>query len=68
MSDARLLTPAQVGELWGCSAMTIRRWIASGRLPAVDIATPGAKKTRLRIRETDAIALLENLKLKEDAA
>lgn len=60
-SRVRLLTPAQVGELWGCSEMTIRRWIASGRLKVVDIAPPGTRKPRLRIREVDLDALNEEL-------
>lgn len=41
--------------------MTIRRWIASGRLPVVDIAPPGVKKPRTRIRECDVSALEEEL-------
>lgn len=60
-SEARLLTPEQVGELWGCSHMTVRRWIAAGRLPIVDIAAPGTKRARIRIREQDAIALVDDL-------
>lgn len=57
----RLLTPAQVGELWGVSEKTVRRWIASGQLPIVDIAPPGTRRTRIRIREEDAAALVASL-------
>jgi predicted site-specific integrase-resolvase len=58
---ARLLTPAQAGEIWGCSEWTIRRWVAAGRLPVVDIAPPGVKKPRTRIRESDLAALTDEL-------
>jgi excisionase family DNA binding protein len=58
---ARLLTPAQVGELWGVSEMTVRRWISSGRLPSVDIAPPGCRKPRTRVRENDLLDLVDQL-------
>lgn len=61
MAIERLLTPAQVGELWECSEMTVRRWIASGQLQVVDIAPPGTKKPRLRVREADYKALVDSL-------
>lgn len=62
MSDARLLTPKELADLWGCSTATIRRWIASGQIPVVDIAPPGSKTTKIRIREVDAVALTRRLR------
>lgn len=61
MAIEKLLTITQVGELWDCSEMTVRRWIASGALPVVDIAPPGTKKPRLRVREGDYRAFVESL-------
>lgn len=60
-TSARLLTPGQVGELWGVSEMTVRRWIASGRLPIVNVAPPGCRKPRTRIREDDLLSLVDQL-------
>lgn len=61
-TTGRLFTPAQVGELWGgISAKTVRRHIAAGGLPIVDIAAPGSKKPCTRIRECDAIEYVASL-------
>ena len=59
--SARLLTPGEVAGLWRVSEMTVRRWIASGRLPVVDIAPPGCRKPRSRVRETDLLDLVDQL-------
>ena len=59
--SARLLTPGEVGELWGVSEMSVRRWISSGRLPSVDIAPPGCRKPRTRVREDDLLNLVDQL-------
>ncbi|MEV0618566.1 helix-turn-helix domain-containing protein [Nonomuraea sp. NPDC050404] len=59
--SARLLTPKQVGELWGVSEWTVRRHIASGALPYLNIAPPGCRKPRTRIRESDAVAYIDSL-------
>jgi len=62
IDTGRLLTPAQTGELWGdVSERTVRRHIAAGVLPVVDIAPPGSKKPKIRIREVDAIAYTAGL-------
>jgi len=37
----------------GCSEMHVYRLIAAGELPAVDIAMPGAGRTKTRIRSDD---------------
>lgn len=61
-TTGRLLTPKQVGELWGdVSEWTVRRHIAAGGLPTVDISPPGCKKPRTRIRECDAISYVASL-------
>lgn len=41
------------GLLGGCSLMHVYRLIAAGQLRAVDIATPGAGRSKTRIRSDD---------------
>ena len=41
------------GLLGGCSDMHVYRLIAAGELRAVDIATPGAGRSKTRIRSDD---------------
>jgi hypothetical protein len=36
-----------------CSGMHIRRLIAAGELPAIDISAPGSGRPKLRIRASD---------------
>jgi hypothetical protein len=58
----RLLTAKQCGELWGnVSERTVRRHIAAGELPHLDIAPPGSTRPKIRIREVDAIAYTAGL-------
>ncbi len=40
-------------EILGCSEMHVYRLIAAGELTAVDIATPGAPRSKTRIRSDD---------------
>jgi excisionase family DNA binding protein len=40
-------------EILDCSDMHVYRLIAAGELPAVDIATPGAGRSKTRIRSDD---------------
>lgn len=54
----RLLTPAQVGKHFGVHEDTVRRWVAAGKLRAVDIGT--TKYPRLRIREDDLTQFIED--------
>lgn len=49
------LTPPQIAERYGVSPDTVRRWIESGQLRAVNIASPKAKRLRYRI-EPEALA------------
>lgn len=60
-SSVRLLKPAEMATLWGVSEKTVRRHIAAGDLPVVDIAPPGSRKPCTRIRECDAAAYIERL-------
>ena len=48
-----LLTPAAAAERLDCSDMHIYRLIAAGELPAVDIAQPGARRSKTRVRSDD---------------
>lgn len=43
----------EAAELLGCSSMHIYRLIAAGELRAVDIALPGAGRSKTRVRSDD---------------
>jgi len=46
-------------EILGCLEMHVYRLIAAGELTAVDIATPGAGRSKTRIRSDDLAAYIE---------
>lgn len=53
MSDfSALLTIDEVAEQIGCSRMHVYRLIQAGSLVPVDIAVPGAKRSRYRFTRT----------------
>jgi excisionase family DNA binding protein len=52
-APAALNTIKDTAAHLGCSTMHIYRLIAAGELRAVDIATPGAGRTKTRIRGDD---------------
>jgi excisionase family DNA binding protein len=54
-----LLTPKQAGDQLGASDMHIYRLIESGELAAVDIAQPGSRKSKTRIRSDDLDAYID---------
>ncbi|MER5608256.1 BldC family transcriptional regulator [Micromonospora tulbaghiae] len=54
LTGDKLLTPAEVGELYRVDPKTVSRWGASGRLPC--IRTPGGHR---RFKESQVRALLE---------
>ncbi|WP_431976133.1 helix-turn-helix domain-containing protein [Micromonospora haikouensis] len=56
----RLLKVTEVAALWGVDKQTVYRAIWSGDLPYVDLAKPGARKARLRVRESAAEAYVES--------
>lgn len=51
----QLLTPAQVADMFGVAAQTVRRWTDEGRL--TDVRTPGGQR-RLRPDEVRELAAL----------
>jgi excisionase family DNA binding protein len=48
-----LLTIAAAAARLGCSDMHVYRLIAAGELAAVDIAQPGARRSKTRVRSDD---------------
>jgi excisionase family DNA binding protein len=54
-----LYTPAQAGDRLGASEMHVYRLIAAGQLRAVDISSPGARRTKTRIRSDDLAGYIE---------
>ena len=46
-------------KILGCSEMHVYRLIAAGELPVVDIATPGAGRSKTRIRSDDLANYIE---------
>ncbi|MEV4197066.1 helix-turn-helix domain-containing protein [Micromonospora globbae] len=64
----RLLTVKQVAALWVVDKQTVYRAIWAGDLPYVDLAPPGAKKARLRIRESAAEQYIESRETRGNAA
>ena len=53
-----LRTPKRAAELLECSENHIRRLVASGALTAVDVAQPGARRSKMRIREDHLAAYI----------
>jgi excisionase family DNA binding protein len=58
--DVTLLTPEDAGKRISASEMHIYRLIASGTLRAVDIAQPGARRSKTRIRSDDLAAYIDS--------
>ena len=52
-SQVKLYSVAATAEALGCSKMHVYRQIAAGLLPTVDIGTPGAGRSKTRIRSDD---------------
>ena len=58
--DTKLHPIPETAELLGgCSEMHVYRLIAAGELRAVDIATPGAGRSKTRIRSDDLAAYID---------
>jgi excisionase family DNA binding protein len=55
MDGERLLTVTEVAQQLRLNPRTIRRWIAAGRLPAIDL---GSDRAGYRIRASAVAALL----------
>lgn len=56
-SSITLLTPAEAGKRLAVSESTVRRYIASGQLPRVDLNDHG--RPRVRVRSDDLDAFIE---------
>ncbi len=52
LSDDRLYSPPQAQKTFGIPADTLRRLIAAGKLPAVNVSI-GSEKPRWKVRESD---------------
>ena len=61
---SRLLKVTEVAELWGVDKQTVYRAIWAQELACVDLARPGAKKARLRVRESAAEQYIESREMK----
>ena len=58
--DIKLHPISETAELLGgCSEMHVYRLIAAGELRAVDIATPGAGRSKTRVRSDDLAAYID---------
>ena len=55
----QLYTIPGTAEQLGCSEMHIYRLISAGELRAVDISTPGSRRTKTRIRGDDLAKFIE---------
>jgi len=56
----RLHTAVETADLLGgCSETHVRRLTAAGELRIVDIATPGARRPKIRIRSDDLAAYID---------
>ena len=55
-----LLTPAAAAVRLGCSDDHVYRLISMGELDAVDIAAPGAKRSKTRVRSDGIDAYIES--------
>ena len=56
--DKDLLSIAQVARMLNATYKTVWTWVRNGRLPALDTAPPGARLARIRVRRSDAEALM----------
>ena len=46
-------TPDYVGKIYGVTKQTVITWCESGLMPAVNVASPAAKRKRWRMSEED---------------
>lgn len=54
-----LFTPREAGDRLRCSENHVYRLIARGMLRAVDIAQPGSRKPKTRVRSDDLDAYID---------
>jgi excisionase family DNA binding protein len=55
-----LYTPGEVAERLDCSENHVYRLITTGVLRAVDIALPGARRSKTRVRDDDLAAYIDS--------
>lgn len=55
----RLFTVPEARQFLRCSENHVYRLIAAGELRAVDIAQPGSRKSKTRVREDDLAAYID---------
>lgn len=56
----RLLKVTELAALWGVDKQTVYRAIWAKDLAFVDLAPPGAKKARIRVRQSAAEKYIES--------
>lgn len=61
IEDPPFYTPQQVADWLNCSKVHVYRLINSGALKHIDIAKPGALRTKKRIREQDLMAYVATM-------
>ena len=49
--NQEFVNPVELGKAIGIDTATVRKWIAEGWLPAVDMRSPGTSRPRWRISE-----------------
>jgi excisionase family DNA binding protein len=59
VASVTLYTPAEAGDRIRASESHVYRLIADGRLRVVDIAQPGSRKPKTRVRSDDLEAYIE---------
>lgn len=55
----RLYTPGEAAERLSCSENYVYTLITAGVLRAVDIAKPGARRSKTRVRDDDLAAYID---------
>jgi excisionase family DNA binding protein len=60
-ADLDLLPIPATAERLRCSDMHVYRLIAAGELRAVDIAAPGSRRSKTRVRSDDLAAYIERM-------
>ena len=58
--STKLLTIPETADELGISPNTVYKMIACGDLRAVDMAVPGARRPKTRVREEDLVSFIES--------
>ena len=57
--NQEFVNPVELGKAIDIDTATVRKWIAEGWLPAVDMRSPGTSRPRWRISESDFEAFVK---------